>query len=170
MSPITNAPSSTGLNGYLQFNHEISDMPDLAVLQYSIALQITNPSAGTPAAPYDISNGRVIIPTNGATLTVQAPITGTGGLTKTQAGTLSLANALTQNPTPNAYQYSGGTSVAEGTVTSFEANGTPVGTGNIQLVGSTLSLQPVATNSPVSLSLASGLGATLNFGPAVFLN
>ncbi len=169
MSPITNAPSSSGLNGYLQFNDQISGSPDLAVLQYSIALQITNPSAATPAAPYDISNGGITIPTNGATLTVQAPITGTGGLTKTQAGTVSLANALTQNPTANAYRYSGGTSIAEGTVTSFEASGTPVGAGTIQLVGSTLSLQPVATNSPVSLSLATGLGATLNFGPGSVL-
>jgi fibronectin-binding autotransporter adhesin len=139
-------------------------------LQYTTALQITNPSAGTPAAPYDISSGGgITIPTNGATLTVQAPITGTGKLTKTQAGTVSLANALTRNPTANAYRYSGGTSIAEGTVISLEGSGTPIGTGAVQMVGSTLSLQPSAMGAPVSPSLANDVGATLNFGPGSIL-
>jgi len=155
MSVITTAPPRSGLNGYLQFDNEISGSQALAVLQYSTALQITNPSAGTPAATYDISAGGITIPTGGATLTVQAPIMGTGELFKTQAGTVSLANALTQNPTANAYSYSGGTAIAEGTVISFEGSGTPVGRGLIQMVGSTLSLQPVARTAPVALSLAS---------------
>jgi autotransporter-associated beta strand protein len=85
-----------------------------------------------------------------------------------QAGTVSLANALTSNPTPNAYRYSGGTSIMEGTIVSFEAGGTPVGTGAIQLVGSTLSLQPVATNLPVAGTLT--LAGTNTYSGGTILN
>src|SRR5205823_746885 len=91
--------------------------------------------------------GAFQIDTSGQTLTLSGVIDGSGGLSKTGAGGLTLSVANT---------YSGGTTISAGTVNL--GNASALGTGGLTVNGGTLELLNGATHSVANLS---GSGGTI---------
>jgi autotransporter-associated beta strand protein len=144
MSVISSGP----LAGFLKFDNAISGTSDVAVLQYARALTILRAPGEAPKL-YTIS-GTEAIDTNGAALTVLAPIDGSGLLQKTGAGTLDLVNT-----TSGAYTYTGGTNVERGQLIGRVSSGTPFGTGGLATRAAEIVLAPATVNAPVALAVAS---------------
>jgi autotransporter-associated beta strand protein len=124
--------------------------------------------ANFTGAPYTINANRGIdITASGgglmavANMTYNGVITGTGLLTKSGTGTLTLGSS---NP------YLGDTFIADGSITSTLSSlslttGTPLGLGLIAMRTSTLNLQPTNVAGAVVYSLAGGPGSRFVYGP-----
>ncbi|WP_454915225.1 hypothetical protein [Xanthobacter sediminis] len=99
-------------------------------------------------SPWVIGEGKVKgINTNGGTLTVVAPLTGRGSLTKRGEGTMLLTSTNT---------LLGRITVANGTLASTQASGSPFGSYVITLQnGAGLHLAP-ETSDPVTVEIAAG--------------
>ncbi len=114
-------------------------------------------SAAANAPNYSPSTWRiervVALNTNGATLTVLAPIEGAGGLRKWGLGTVLLTNANS---------LSGSNHVHRGVLASTVTSGTPFGTGAVTLTGGgALAIEP---DGAAALTIAGGNGSTLTIG------
>ncbi|MBE1552121.1 autotransporter-associated beta strand protein [Mycobacterium sp. OAS707] len=112
------------------------------------------PPSGYDPQPWQIDTIKTIN-TNGGQLEVLAQLQGAGGLAKTGAGTLLLANtnALT-----------GAHSVIAGTLASSQTAGTPFGTGAMTLTnGGVLMLEPGSADAVV-VDIAPSEGVTLESG------
>jgi autotransporter-associated beta strand protein len=149
-----------------RYSHVISgnkgNGKDWAILVYADAWQISNsalPSTpGYAPATWKIDGTQQqIINTNGGTLKVLAPLSGSGGLAKGGLGTLLLTNT-------NAL--SGPTIVTGGTLASALASGMPFGSGALSLGGGgALALCPGAASAlKVQIASADGVGLTLGAG------
>ena len=118
-------------------------------------------STATPNNPPSTWNLATLkqINTNGGTLSVIAPLAGSGGLVKMGAGTLCLTN---DNSLTGANQ------VLAGVLASTAATQTPFGTGQMSISGAgTLAVSSVGN---ATLTIASGSNAAqLNIGPGAVL-
>lgn len=106
------------------------------------------------------------INTNGAYMTVQAPIYGAGKLSKQDFGSENGVLVLTAGAggEANPYTYSGGTLVAAGTLVGENASGTPFGTGSLELLGGELWVAPEGSGEEVTVYGATDPSAVLSVG------
>ena len=164
------------IGNYLNLDLTPYGQPDIFALLYDTTLVQSNtddPATTAVADPWELvgtdgddeaTNG--IINTNGAFLTVEAPLTGSGRLFKTDAdlfeGTLVLpegANGGFDNP----YDFTGGLFVDAGTLRLEENEGNPAGTGDTELAGGELVFAPAGSGLDPSLALAGGTGDTFTY-------
>lgn len=151
--------------GFLQFdpNQYPGYLGSAAVLETSLALSI-NPAVREPSYPqhtWTITTGNRVLNTNGGSLDVTAPITGSGGIEKAGLGVLNLLNAVS---------LSGSVTVSGGMLSSNQSAGTPFGIGAVTLNNGTLALAPSGTGAAVSLTGATGAGATFSYSGGAVLS
>lgn len=121
-------PSALGASGAISFNG--------GALEYTGA-----DTTWTRGADLGAAGGSVNIPNNSQNLTLSGQLTGTGGLTKTGNGTLTLANL--------ANTYAGGSSINAGILQLNSAGG--AGSSNIVLNGGVLSVGAVKPGNTVEV-------------------
>ena len=125
-------------------------------LAWAISTSALPSSSDYQLCPWVIAD-TTSINTNGGVLTVIAPLSGTGGLSKSGEGTLQLTNTN---------QSTGANSVSGGVLASTQSSGTPFGTGAITLsAGGILQFSPngaaaIASASDVNFTIGDG-GGTL---------
>ena len=129
---------------------------DVVETAYALTINASQQSANNPTpATWNISSAQAINVQNGS-LTVLAPMQGSGGITKVDGGSGTIELQAPNNTT-------GSNNIGNGTLRSDVASGLPFGTGAIQLQAATLQLTPTSGTSDVSLTIASGLGNQLTF-------
>ncbi len=155
------SPSSNGSN-YLQFPDLIwfdGSQTITPLLEAVCALTVDASQLSVnnnPPTQWNLTTSQALH-TNGTSLTISAPLAGTGGLSKQGGGSLSLSSTN---------ECTGQSQMTSGLVSSDQASGAPFGTGSMSLSSGTLQLAPLASNSDVALSLASADGAQVTFGVA----
>ena len=98
--------------------------------------------SGYQAGDVTIKSGGAILDTNGHTVGISAQISGTGGMTKQGAGTLTLSGSNT---------YSGGTTIASGTLAV--AHNSALGSGGVNVASGLLAVQSgVTVSNDITLS------------------
>lgn len=122
------------------------------------------------AVPWEIT-GDQYIHTNGGYLTVEAPIYGTGKLSKYDFGSEDGILVLTAGAggEVNPYTYSGGTRVQAGILVGENATGTPFGTGGLELYGGELWVAPAGSGEDIVVYGATDPGAILSAGESGML-
>lgn len=123
---------------------------------FALTVAMSEQSSNKPAAAQWTPSAAQTIDTNGASLSVLAPLAGTGGLIKQGDGALTLcaANATT-----------GPNQIAGGSLTCTEASGA-FGAGSIAMSGGALVVDPGGTGAEVALAVAGGQNSQLSFsGP-----
>jgi autotransporter-associated beta strand protein len=126
------------------------------VIQLSSSLLSSNNP--TPAT-WDLESTQTLN-LQGGSLSVIAPLTGSGGIKHGYAGTLVFEAA---NNTTGANTF------VSGITQSDVASGLPFGTGSITLDATTLQLTPIDESAAVNLTLASGSGNELHFSDGAVL-
>ncbi|MBC2603368.1 autotransporter outer membrane beta-barrel domain-containing protein [Puniceicoccus vermicola] len=128
-----------------------------------VAPDVNPEGSGTPTT-WTIS-GDQVINTNGSYLTVEAPISGSGRLIKTDSGdadgTLVLKSGVGGLADP--YTFTGGVLVDAGTLSVLSDAANPVGTGNAEISGGFLEFAPDGSGENLTLALAGDAGSTFSF-------
>lgn len=117
-----------------------------------------NPTLNPSWTPADwVISGDKKINTNGATFTVQAAVTGAGGLTKIGEGAMVLTSGD---------DLTGNNAVSGGALGStYAGDSTPLGTGSFVLTnGGIIGLTPSGSGGPLVFAVASGSGSSVTFG------
>lgn len=144
-------------------------MPGTQVKAMVESIYYVVPNAGPDevggAVAWEITDDQEIN-TNGAYLTVEAPIYGTGKLSKLDFGSEDGMLVLTAGAggEENPYTYSGGTLMQAGVLRGENATGTPFGTGSLELYGGELWVAPAGTGEDVVVYGATDPGAILSVG------
>jgi hypothetical protein len=118
---------------------------------WAISTSALPSTSGYQPATWTIDSAQAI-DTNGGTLTVVAPLEGSGGLQKCGEGTLMLANTN---------QLTGANTVSGGTLSSNQTSGTPFGSSTMTVMGGGVLELGVGASTGVTVGLASAGGATL---------
>ena len=119
----------------------------------------------TSSVPITLKTGGGTIDSNGYTVTLTSPVGGTGGLTKTGAGSLLLTSASQATPLPNTY--TGNTVVANGTLQidgGVNSNGTWATTSDDTIVGTSSTTATLITEHirQDTLTINPGSKVTIN--------
>lgn len=137
------------------------DSTTKAIVRSAYAFSVdtsANPTLNPSWTPADwVISGSKTINTNGATFTVQAAVTGAGGIFKTGEGAMVLASGD---------DLTGSNAVSGGALGStYAGDATPLGTGSFVLTnGGTIGLTPAGSGGPLSFAIASGSGSSVTFG------
>ena len=119
----------------------------------------------TSSVPITLKTGGGTIDSNGYTVTLTSPVGGTGGLTKTGAGSLLLTSASQTTPLPNTY--TGNTVVANGTLQidgGIDSNGSWTTTSDDTIVGTSSTTATLITEHirQDTLTINPGSKVTIN--------